>query len=59
MVKLIQATVFLSFFIIFSSNSVETGTEKKGDSTLDLGKIVKLQNQKFLMTPPKTAKKIT
>ena len=58
MVKLIQATVFLSFFIFFSASSVETGTAKKGDSTLDLGKIVKLQNQKFLMTPPKTAKKI-
>ena len=49
MVKLIQATVFLSFFIFFSASSVETGTAKKGDSTLDLGKIVKLQNQKFLM----------
>ena len=58
MVKLIQATVIISFFIFFSAYSVETGTEKRGDSTLDLGKIAKLQNQKFLMTPPKTAKKI-
>lgn len=58
MYRLIQATVFFTLFIFFSANSVETGTEKKGDSTLDLGKIIKLENQKFLMTPPKTAKKI-
>ena len=58
MYRLIQATVFLTFFIFFTANSVETGTEKKGNSTLDLGKIVKLENQKFLIIPPKTAKKI-
>jgi len=58
MYRLIQATVFLTFFVFFTANSVETGTEKKGDSTLDLGKMIKLQNQKFLMTPPKTTKKI-
>ena len=58
MIRLIQATVFLAFFIFFTANSVETGTEKKGNSTLDLGKMIKLENQKFLMTPPKTTKKI-
>ena len=57
MLKLFQVSSFLILCVISSVNAVETGTTKKGDSTLDLGKVLKLKNQKYLMTPPKTAKK--
>ena len=40
------------------ANASETGSTAENSSTIDLGKIIKLKNQKYLMTPPKTAKRI-
>ena len=58
MLKWLQAPLILFFLLTNMANSSETDSAAKNNSTIDLGKIIKLKNQKYLMTPPKTAKKI-
>ena len=57
MLKWLQAPLILFFLLTNIANSSETDSAAKNNSTIDLGKIIKLKNQKYLMTPPKRQKR--
>lgn len=50
----VQASIII-IIITFTSFKVESN---EPNSTIDLNQLLKLKNQKYLMTPPKSAKKI-
>lgn len=58
MVKKLQVVFFILAISILPSKSNEHSTKTIDSGTIDLGKLIKLEDQKYLLTPPKKTIKI-
>ncbi len=58
MCKKLQVVFFSAIFFLINNFAFSETHLPKNQSTIDVGKVLKLQNQKYLMTPPKKTKSI-
>ena len=58
MCKKLQVVFFSAIFFLINNFALSESHLPKNQSTIDVRKVLKLQNQKYLMTPPKKTKSI-